>query len=78
MNGQGAIGLKGDGIRIERMAFSSFDKWFLGIIKEAKGKGMESVLNDVAYVCWNIWKDRCDRVIGWWIARWLLTKLRLP
>ena len=62
MNGQGAVGLKGDGIRIERMAFSSFDKWFLGIIKEVKG--MESALNDVAHVCWNLWKGKCDRVIG--------------
>ena len=52
------------GIKIEKIGMSSFDKWLLGVINDLKGKGSMNVMNEVVYVCWNIWKGRCDLVVG--------------
>ena len=48
------------GMGIERAKVSSFDRWLVEIVKEVKGKDMRNVLNDVASVCWYIWKGRCE------------------
>ena len=39
------------GIKIDKMTLSSFDRWFLEVIKDLKRSGAKNVLNDVVYVC---------------------------
>ena len=35
----------------------------MNILKELKKERNEVMLNDVAYVCWQIWKVRCEMVM---------------
>ena len=51
------------GIRICRDEVSNFDTLLLGVYEVLKGKGQEVLMNDIAYVCWQIWKIRCEMVM---------------
>ena len=51
------------GMRICREEISTVDVWLLKIYTELKGRGQERIMNDIAYVSWQIWKIRCEMVI---------------
>ena len=50
-------------MRIRKEDVSKFDVWLMSISEELKREGNEVILSDVAYVCWQIWKVRCEMVM---------------
>ena len=52
-----------NGLRIRKERVTKFDVWWLNSIEVLKKNGKEVMMNDVVYVCWQIWKIRCEMVL---------------
>ena len=51
------------GLKINKEKISSFNVWWLNMYKDLKEKDCVMMMNNIAYVCWKIWKIKCEMVI---------------
>ncbi|OMP06416.1 hypothetical protein COLO4_08141 [Corchorus olitorius] len=51
------------GVRIEKQGITSFDRWLLTVGEKLQG-GNDEFFTKLAFVCWTLWKVRCEFIFG--------------
>ncbi|XVE80173.1 hypothetical protein DITRI_Ditri14bG0118500 [Diplodiscus trichospermus] len=51
-------------MKVDKGSITTFDAWWAGLLLSFKQEGADatSFLTSISFVCWGIWKERCNAV----------------
>ena len=52
------------GLKIEKEKLTTIDEWLLQMYEELRKVEREELVTEVGFICWQVWKIRCEIIVG--------------